>query len=195
MEVLPVLVGQRISLSLLTLSGCSPPSCQLNYASYAWKIHETFVRKGKFDFLPCDGADTDDCINHQIPNLSSSADMITITIGGNNNELFSDAVKACVWNIGNDMQYCTSNITKSINTINNIKPKISSVLKDIKTKAPRARLAICTYAHHCFRVINKRSGLYPILRTSHEPCRRMRIPSVHHVLRHNQRVQQIDSQA
>jgi lysophospholipase L1-like esterase len=85
-----------------------------------------------FTDLSCGGAETSDVRNLQIPFLRSSADLISITIGGNDAG-FAPTVIGC--QVGSDAAYITTTLPG----------KLDSTYAAIKRKAPSAKVVVLGY--------------------------------------------------
>jgi lysophospholipase L1-like esterase len=93
-------------------------------------------------FVACSGAKTGDVLANQVQSLSTSTNIVTITIGGNDAG-FSDVITQCAlpwpWS-------CDSDITNAQNYIRNTLPgSLNNVYSQIKTRAPNARVVVLGY--------------------------------------------------
>lgn len=92
-------------------------------------------------FVACSGAKTTDVLNNQVQSLSTSTNIVTITIGGNDAG-FSSVITQCAY----PLVSCTSNITAANNYISNTLPgQLNSVYSQIKTRAPNATVVVLGY--------------------------------------------------
>ncbi|MBU2666435.1 SGNH/GDSL hydrolase family protein [Actinoplanes bogorensis] len=95
-----------------------------------------------FTNLACSGAETGDVRNLQIPFLSSSAELITITIGGNDAG-FASTVIGC--QVGTDAA-CAAKVASARTDIENSIPgKLDATYAAIKRKAPNAEVVVLGY--------------------------------------------------
>jgi lysophospholipase L1-like esterase len=93
-------------------------------------------------FVACSGAKTGDVLANQVQSLSTSTNIVTITIGGNDAG-FSDVITQCAlpwpWS-------CDSDITNAQNYIRNTLPgNLNNVYSQIKTRAPNATVVVLGY--------------------------------------------------
>jgi lysophospholipase L1-like esterase len=121
--------------------------------------------------VSCGGAQTKDFTTPQFPGvapqldaLSSSTRLVTLTIGGNDENVFVNAVTACgaagatTAGQGNPCQRTYGNTF--VNTINNSTyPNLLKALAAVRLKAPRARVAISGY----LQILPPTRGCYPIV--------------------------------
>jgi lysophospholipase L1-like esterase len=92
-------------------------------------------------FVACSGAKTGDVLANQVQSLSTSTNVVTITIGGNDAG-FSSVITACAA----PLVSCNSNITNAQSYINNSLPgALNSVYSQIKSRAPNARVVVLGY--------------------------------------------------
>lgn len=95
-----------------------------------------------FTDLSCGGAETGDVLDLQIPFLSRSADLITITIGGNDAG-FASTVLGC--QLGSDSA-CAAKVNAARTDITSTLPaKLDATYAAIKRKAPDARVIVLGY--------------------------------------------------
>jgi lysophospholipase L1-like esterase len=92
-------------------------------------------------FVACSGAKTTDVLNNQVQSLSTSTNIVTITIGGNDAG-FSNVITQCAL----PLVSCNSNITTAQSYINNSLPAaLSAVYTQIKSRAPNAKVVVLGY--------------------------------------------------
>ncbi|HWS36234.1 MAG TPA: SGNH/GDSL hydrolase family protein [Actinoplanes sp.] len=95
-----------------------------------------------FQFLACSGATTDDVRNTQIPALSSGADLISITIGGNDAGFASTLITCWTTTDAN----CVSKVNAGKTYVANTLPgKLDATYAAIKAKAPGAKVVVLSY--------------------------------------------------
>jgi lysophospholipase L1-like esterase len=92
-------------------------------------------------FVACSGAKTTDVLNNQVQSLSTSTNIVTITIGGNDAG-FSSVITQCAL----PLVSCNSNITNANTYISNTLPgQLNSVYSQIRTRAPNATVVVLGY--------------------------------------------------
>ena len=74
--------------------------------------------------------------------IPTSADLVTINIGGNNNDAFASVVEHCVYLLGIG---CKEALQNAQNSINGIGPAISDLFTAIQKKTPNARVLVMSY--------------------------------------------------
>jgi lysophospholipase L1-like esterase len=95
----------------------------------------------RLTFVACSGAKTTDVINNQVSSLSTSTNIVTITIGGNDAG-FSSVITRCAL----PLVSCSSDITTANNYIRNSLPAaLNAVYTQIRTRAPNARVVVLGY--------------------------------------------------
>jgi lysophospholipase L1-like esterase len=95
-----------------------------------------------FTNLACSGATTDDVLSTQVPALSSGADLITLTIGGNDAG-FAPTVLSC--EVSSDAA-CAATVAAAENDINqNLGAKLDATYAAIRRKAPAAEVVVLDY--------------------------------------------------
>lgn len=95
-----------------------------------------------FTNLACSGATTDDVLSTQVPALSSGADLISITIGGNDAG-FAPTVLSC--EVSSDAS-CAATVAAAENDINQELPaKLDATYAAIRSKAPGAEVVVLDY--------------------------------------------------
>jgi lysophospholipase L1-like esterase len=93
-------------------------------------------------FVACSGAKTGDVLANQVQSLSTTTNIVTITIGGNDAG-FSTVITKCAepWPVN-----CDGDITNAQNYINNSLPgALNAVYSQIKSRAPSARVVVLGY--------------------------------------------------
>ncbi|HMJ32483.1 MAG TPA: SGNH/GDSL hydrolase family protein [Baekduia sp.] len=92
-------------------------------------------------FVACSGARTGDVLANQVQSLSTTTNVVTITIGGNDAG-FSSVITQCAY----PLVSCNSNITTAQNYINNTLPgALNGVYSQIQSRAPNARVVVLGY--------------------------------------------------
>lgn len=95
-----------------------------------------------FTDLACSGATTDDVLSTQAPALTSAADLISITIGGNDVG-FADTVLTCQF--GSSSSCAAAVATAEADAQNTLPAKLDATYAAIKSKAPSARVVVLDY--------------------------------------------------
>ena len=95
-----------------------------------------------FTDLACSGAVTDDVLNTQVPQISSSADLISITIGGNDAG-FAPTVLSC--EVSSDAACATTVANAEASISATLGPKLDATYAAIHAKAPGAQLVVLGY--------------------------------------------------
>lgn len=116
-------------------------SCSRSNNSYAplWAAQNS---PASFQFLACNSATTDDVRNTQIPALSSGADLVSITVGGNDTG-FSSTLITC-WTVTDSA--CIAKINEGKAYVANTLPgKLDATYAAIRAKAPGARVVVLSY--------------------------------------------------
>lgn len=106
-----------------------------------------------FSFVACSGATTADVINNQISALSSSTNLVSVIIGGNDVG-FASVMETCV--LGSD--------STCVNAINNAEAQarsqlpgnLNTLFNDISARAPNARVVVMGYPE--FYDLSRSSG-------------------------------------
>jgi len=94
------------------------------------------------NFVACSGAKTADVMNNQISAVTSTTNIVTITIGGNDAG-FSSVITKCAepWPVN-----CDGDITTAQSFINNTLPgRLNTVYSAIKSRAPGATVVVLGY--------------------------------------------------
>ncbi|GLZ53114.1 SGNH/GDSL hydrolase family protein [Actinomycetospora sp. NBRC 106378] len=147
----------------------SAPACSQSQLNWA---HDIAADTGAtLRDASCSGADTQDFrtsqsvgVPPQLDAIASDTQLITLTIGGNDNNVFVSTIQKCATAAlttagqGNPCQRTYgSSFVDTINTSNY--PNIVRALQDVKKKAPKARVAISGY----LRILPAEKGCYPIM--------------------------------
>ncbi len=95
-----------------------------------------------FTSVACSGATTSDVLSSQVPALSASTTLVSITIGGNDAG-FSSVMETCV--LESDSS-CLSAISSAESFIASTLPgRLNTVLRTIRTDAPSAKIVVLDY--------------------------------------------------
>lgn len=133
----------------------APPECIRSLLNYP---HDIASKIGaQLTDVTCGAAETSDYFNPQYPNvapqlnaLSSQTQLVTMTIGGNDNNVFIDTIVDCgsagLSTLGQGSP-CKDRYGSSFDdTINNSTyPNLVNALKAVHAKAPNAKVAILGY--------------------------------------------------
>ncbi|GAB2462444.1 SGNH/GDSL hydrolase family protein [Jatrophihabitans fulvus] len=111
----------------------------LNAYSQVWADNHS---PASYTSVACSGATTSDVVSNQLSALSSSTTLVSITIGGND-ENFSGVMKDC--NLGSDST-CVSEIDAAENDARATLPgKLDNLFGQIRDRAPSAELVVLNY--------------------------------------------------
>ena len=95
-----------------------------------------------FQFLACGGATTDDVRNNQVPAMRSGADLVSITIGGNDAG-FAPTILTC---LTSSDAACTAKVDEGRAYVAGTLPgKLDATYAAIRAKAPGARVVVLSY--------------------------------------------------
>jgi lysophospholipase L1-like esterase len=95
-----------------------------------------------FTNLACGGATTSDVLNLQIPFLRTKADLVTMTIGGNDAG-FAPAVISCT--LSSDAA-CVTTVATTHDFVTDVLPgKLDATYAAIRRHAPRAKVVVLSY--------------------------------------------------
>lgn len=154
---------------VLPLAAGSNPLCTQSAKNWAHDI----AGSGGYDLsdVSCGGAKTKDFTSSQFPGvapqlaaLSPATDLVTMTIGGNDNNTFIEAILACgsaaVVTAGRGSP-CedTYGDTFAKTITDSTYPNLVNALDEVKAKAPNARIAISGY----LRILPDSKGCYPFV--------------------------------
>jgi lysophospholipase L1-like esterase len=147
----------------------SAPACA--QSSLNWGHDLAAARGYQLTDVSCSGAETKDYTAAQYPGvapqlnaLSSQTQLVTMTIGGNDNGVFVGTLQKCgaaAASTAGQGSPCKNMYGNSfVNTINNSTyPNLVAALTRVRAKAPKARVAISGYLH----ILPPTTGCYPIM--------------------------------
>ncbi|HEX3790758.1 MAG TPA: SGNH/GDSL hydrolase family protein [Pseudonocardiaceae bacterium] len=116
-------------------------SCDRSPESYA-ALWATAHSASAFDFAACSGARTADVISGQLGGLSSSTNLVTITVGGNDAG-FSTVMEDCILETDSG---CHSVVTNAENYVQTTLPGLlDTTYADIRGHAPNATVDVLGY--------------------------------------------------
>ena len=101
-----------------------------------------------FNFLACSGANTTDCDANQVHSPAFGyPDLVTITIGGDNNQAFLGLIVNCVYQRDAAGQYCQYAIANAQQTVAGLDAYLRTLFRDIMSTnpVPRRRVAVVGY--------------------------------------------------
>lgn len=113
-------------------------ACMKTTNAYPYQIAQS--RAGtNLTFVACGGATTTDVMNKQISSVTSSTNVVTVEIGGNDIG-FANLILNCT--LGN----CTSQLSSTAGSIPSTLPsKLQTVYSAIKSRAPLAKVIVVGY--------------------------------------------------
>lgn len=147
----------------------APPQCTQSALNWG---HDLAASRGyHLTDVSCGGAQTKDFTSSQFPGvapqldaLSSSTRLVTMTIGGNDNNVFIDTIAKCgsaaatTAGQGNPCQRTYGN--SFVDTINtSTYPNLVKALTEVRAKAPKARVVISGY----LQILPPTRGCYPVM--------------------------------
>jgi lysophospholipase L1-like esterase len=97
-----------------------------------------------FVSVACAGATTADVISSQVPALSASTTLVSITIGGNDAG-FSSVMETCVLSSTSTCVNAVSNAEAFINTPSQLPTLLDTTLQTIRAHAPAAKIVVLGY--------------------------------------------------
>lgn len=120
---------------------CTTSQCAKNTGAYSYQFWNRY-QGNTYSFLACSGANTTDAVT-QAKKIPSTTSTVTITIGGNDGDAFSEIVHYCVYE--HFLGLCDRHLTKARNTINGIATSLQGVYSNITTQAPGATVVVLGY--------------------------------------------------
>lgn len=137
-----VALGDSYSSGVGAGSYLDSTSCKRSANAYPYQYANSTGASLKFQ--ACSGAKTSDVVNSQVSALSSSTNLVSITVGGNDAG-FSAVMENCV--LGGDSG-CKAAVTKAEDFAQNTLPGLlKNVYSTIKSKAPKAHVVVVGYPH------------------------------------------------
>lgn len=147
----------------------SAPQC--SQSSLNWAHDIAGARGYQLTDVSCSGADTTDLrsaqyvgVAPQLDALKADTQLVTLTIGGNDNNVFVSTIEKCAaaaaTTVGQGNPCEKTYGSSFVDTINRSNyPNIVKALRDVKARAPKARVAISGY----LRILPATTGCYPIM--------------------------------
>ena len=110
----------------------------LGYPALSAAAHSEYTLKD----VSCSGATIADVRNNQLSALNADTDFVTLTVGGNDAQ-FSSVVQGC---LTQSESYCnTATQWMSSYARNQMVTSLASLYKDVKARAPKARIVVLGY--------------------------------------------------
>jgi len=150
-----VALGDSYSSGTGTRSYTLNSTCQRGIYAYPYLVSQQRPNTN-LNFVACSGATTTDVMNNQISAVTSSTNIVTITIGGNDAG-FSSVITKCA----EPLISCTGDITTAQNYINNTLPgKLNTVYSAIKTRAAAAAKVVVLGYPRLFMGVDCNAGTF-----------------------------------
>lgn len=141
--------------AIAPLDPAADPRCSQSALNYAHVIARRTLTQ-KFTDVSCSGADTDDYTTSQFPGVAPQLDaldpktrLVTMTIGGNDADVFGGAIAACVSAAFSDPAGNPCERAHGRAFVDLVEkqtyPNLMRTLKQVRRAAPRARVAILGY--------------------------------------------------
>lgn len=113
-------------------------TCMKTTNAYPYQIAQS--RAGtNLTFVACGGATTTDVMNNQISSVTSTTNVVTVEIGGNDIG-FANLILNCT------LLNCSSQLSSTANSIpSTLPPKLQTVYSAIKSRAPQAKVIVVGY--------------------------------------------------
>jgi GDSL-like Lipase/Acylhydrolase family len=137
-----VAMGDSYSSGVGTGSYTLDSACKRSVYAYPYLFTQTHASTmGSFSFVACSGAKTSDLIAKQLPSLSSTTNLVTMTIGGNDIG-FASLIQQCT------LSDCTSALVKTTSTLSTtLGPALDTTFSAVKVAAPNATVIVLGYPH------------------------------------------------
>lgn len=152
------------------LVATAPPTCSRSTLNYAHDI-AAWTKPSSFTDVTCSGAKTSDFFSSQTPGVAPQLDavtkhtrLVTMTIGGNDENVFVDSFFGCATISSSDImgnpceQKYGSTFTDEIT--NQTYPHLVAALTAVRQKAPAATVVILGYPH--ILPPRRRAGVLPV---------------------------------
>lgn len=146
----------------------APPPCGQSLLNWGHDIAKD--RGYQLTDVSCGGAKTENFRTSQYPGMppqldavTPDTDLVTVSIGGNDNDVYLRAFAECValgvgsGGVGNP---CERSIGAELldKVVNSTLPNVTQALRDVRQKAPKARVAISGYLQ-----ILSEKGCFPVM--------------------------------
>ncbi|KAI8222955.1 Lipase 1 [Colletotrichum sp. SAR 10_77] len=126
-------------------STCTTSECGQDTGSYAWLFAHSHGTQS-FQNLACSGLDTKDTLSRQVNSASfGSPDLVTVSMGGDNNSLFHNVILSCIfWYVSKN---CDRAMADANSTIQSLSGSYDEVFDGIKAKVrPGTKVVALGYA-------------------------------------------------
>jgi hypothetical protein len=135
-----VAMGDSYSSGVGTGSYSLDSGCKRSAYAYPYLFTQKHTM-GTFDFVACSGAKTSDLIANQLSHLSTSTNLVTMTIGGNDIG-FANLIQQCT------VADCTKTLTTTTATLSStLGPALDIAFSDVRGAAPNAMVIVLGYPH------------------------------------------------
>jgi lysophospholipase L1-like esterase len=133
-----VAMGDSYSSGVGTGSYTVDSACKRSVYAYPYLFSQRHTM-GSFAFVACSGAKTSDLIAKQLPSASSTTNLITLTIGGNDIG-FASLIAQCT------LSNCAATLVNTTNTLGTtLGPALNTTFADVKQAAPNATVIVLGY--------------------------------------------------
>jgi len=133
-------MGDSYSSGVGTGSYTLDSACKRSVYAYPY----LFTQKhsiAAFNFVACSGAKTSDLIAKQLPALSATTNLVTMTIGGNDIG-FASLIQQCT------LSDCTAALLNTTaNLGSTLGPALDTAFSDVRQAAPNATVIVLGYPH------------------------------------------------
>jgi hypothetical protein len=135
-----VALGDSYSSGVGTGSYTLDSTCKRSVYAYPYLFTQKHSM-GSFSFVACSGAKTTDVIAKQLSALSTTTNLVTMTIGGNDIG-FASLIQQCT------LSDCTSALVNTTSTLGTtLAPALDTAFYDVRHAAPNATVIVLGYPH------------------------------------------------
>jgi len=135
-----VAMGDSYSSGVGTGSYTLDSACKRSVYAYPYLFTQTHSI-GTFNFVACSGAKTTDLIAKQLPSLSATTNLVTMTIGGNDIG-FASLIQQCT------LSNCVTTLVNTTASLGStLGPALDTAFSDVKQAAPNATVVVLGYPH------------------------------------------------
>jgi lysophospholipase L1-like esterase len=135
-----VAMGDSYSSGVGTGSYTLDSACKRSTYAYPYLFAQKHTM-GSFAFVACSGAKTSDLISKQLPSLTPTTNLVTMTIGGNDIG-FASLIQQCT------LSDCTATLLKTTaNLSSTLGPALDTTFSDVRQAAPAATVIVLGYPH------------------------------------------------
>ena len=135
-----VAMGDSYSSGVGTGSYTLDSACKRSVYAYPYLFAQKHTM-GSFAFVACSGAKTTDMIANQVPSLSTSTNLVTMTIGGNDIG-FANLIEQCT------LSNCaTTLVNTTANLATTLGPALNTAFSAVRNAAPNATVIVLGYPH------------------------------------------------